>query len=581
VLDSGFTRAFHRSAARVRRALGAQGVLDGISAGAAAGAVAAVGLWATGRSGGALAAAAFAAAGALAGLWMQRRHRWSDQDVALFLDARLTRTESISTALERSAATDDVSRRVVEDATRTLDASPVESARPRILRRRHAALPVAVVALGVLPLLPPRVASPGPATAAKRPADTVTRSLDGLRRVEALRDVETLGADERRRLEGLATAARELDARGREGVERKEALDALAKIRDGVNAEQGRLAEAKNRAGLDAAARALASHPETRDAARALGNADLRALDREMAKLADSAEKAARKAAIADLEEASHAARQRAAEDVAQALDEQQHLLQHRAATSDALRELARLLEGTLPPEARRALEHLERSADAKGDAFAQALAEALEGLTPEERARLVKSFQRKAEEMQADGSPSRGEMERLLHALSTKEGREELRTLLKKLATTEPSTAHRRDDALAMAQVGLDDAQRALTSEPSEMGPLGTKQDPNAPSIGNQASGASSPSGPTGTHAPPAAAPAASAFAARAPGHGTSGGVYAGKAEGFAPPVGSPAPSGSPAAELSIAAPREIGAVERSNVPKQYQDQVRRYFTP
>jgi hypothetical protein len=410
----------------------------------------------------------------------------------------------------------------------------------------------------------------------------VTRSLDGLRRVEALRDVDTLGVEERRRLDTLATAARELEARSKSGIERKEALDALARIRDGVTSEQSRLADAKNRAGLDAAARALASHPETREAARALGNADLRALDREMARIADKEEKAARSAAMTALDEASSAARQRAAEEVAQALDEQRHLLQRRAAQSDALKELAHLLEGTLPPETRRQLERLERSTGANGDAFAQALAEALEGLTPEERARLMKALARKTDAMQMEGSPTRGEMERLMRALSSKEGREELRALLKKLANAEPSKDGKREDALAMAQIGLDDAQRALTSEPSEQGALGTKQDPNAPSIGNQPSGASSPSGPSGTKAAPAEAlPSASGFAARATAPATPGGVYAGKAEGFAPPIGGAPPAGSPAAALSIAAPREIGAVERSNVPKQYQEQVRRYFAP
>jgi hypothetical protein len=569
-------------------------VLDGASVGALAGALAGVAPWLLGRGVAIPAGLVVVGAGVLGGVVLAVRERWSDGDVALFLDARLTRNEAISTALEgadpapggaaidgaRAAAPDrrelalDVAREVESLAVAALTSADARRAVPPRRRRWHAALPLGLAALAALPVLPPRA----PTAASEHPAtDTLRAGFTALHRVEALRELPATSLDEKRKLEALANDARALREKAERGVERKEALDALARLRDALDADRGELSATRNRAGLEAAVAALSRHAETRAAARALGDADVVALDRETRRLADAAEAEARDVARKTLEEAAKAAREHGAEDVGRLLDGQKRLLERRAAESAAMRELSRLLGDALPEGARQSLQRLDRMTDGQREAMAEALVDALEGLTEEERRRVADALRRSAEGMQGENAAPGEELGRLAKALDTKAGREQLRAALKRLAQGEGTEEGRRERAMEMARLGVAEAEREATGGAPGKGAPGASRSGGS---GSQSGTGNDQGGGHGQHGGQTPDVAASALPAHATGT-AQGGIPIGPGPGTAPPVAAEA-AGSPGVEaLRAVGPKEVGAVERSDVPQEYREQVGRYFSP
>src|SRR6188474_2125332 len=101
-----FHRAFARWAAGVRSRLLLRAVFTGAAVGLVLAGVLAVLLWWQRESALRPWTALLGVVGALAGAAYAIRRRWTDGDVALFLDARLSSHEAVSTAVELRDRTD-------------------------------------------------------------------------------------------------------------------------------------------------------------------------------------------------------------------------------------------------------------------------------------------------------------------------------------------------------------------------------------------------------------------------------------------------------------------------------------------
>jgi hypothetical protein len=583
-----FRQNFERRARSVRGWLAVRHALGGLAFGAAAGVAVAALLW--WRREGMLRPWGFAAAvvvGLVAGLVWARRKRWSDQALALYLDARLTSAEAVTTALEGG---DSATRKNVERAAAaTLAAAAPEKLRPRWLTRWHALLPTgsaAAVFLCVIPLPPAPAAPAGPAGVEK----VQKKDLPGLERIEAL---AALGGEDKaqaERLRRLAAEAKKLREDLQKGLEKREALARLGSLRDDIAAERQRFGDAKNRAGLDAATSELEKNKLTAKAGRALGEGDLTEFDTEMQRLASLAEKADREAAREALERAAKAAREKGAHALAEALERQKKSLDRAEGNADALRELAKRLEGALDDEGRSALGEFGESGSPEAQRkLAEALNRALKGLTDEERRRLAENLKKDIERGGGGGDPiAKEQLEDLARRLKEKGAQKLLEEQLRELARRDPSDDARREKGLGDADRGGAEAQRGLGALPVPMGGPGDKGNPGrAP---KQESATKPPSG--------------------GPGGGRDEGKGDHKGGGTGPldvkelrskadpkllpgmPMHSatlgraPARPGETAnqlgtGQLGTAGPAEVGAVEGADIPEEYREQVGRYFEP
>ncbi len=576
--SAAFTRFFNREAARVRAALLLRRALDGATAGLLLGSLTALALRITGRPEWLDAALASMLVGILLGVLTNAT--WTDADVALFLDSRLVSHEAITTAIECADRDDEMARAVIAAACSAIDGAPADSVLPAIWRRAHVLVPVLVVAVAGMSLLPQHQPHFAVSVLPRRAPVIAASALDGLRRVEALQTLEAVDSEERERLDALATSARALERKARYGLDSREALDGLEKLREGVTYEQERLTAGRNHAGFEAAAHALAGTRETSDAARALATSDLVAMDREFSNLANSTEAAARTAARDALARAAAAAHKQGAEDVARVLEEQGRLLRRRASADASLRRLAHLLEGASSREVARQLEHLERNPTENSDALAKALADAVDRLTPGERLRLSDALRRSSQGMQSDAEMSAAELDRLLNALSNEQARASLEQQLKDIAAGRPAHSSLRARALAIAAIGVGDAARAVSEGANESGPLGGESQPDAPAVGDSSSGKSDPGGERGSHGGDTPVVMSATLPALVRTTAT-GGIPEGPAPGSSPPQRPRTAKEGGGAALRAVAPGEIDAVERSDVPKDYREQVSRYFAP
>jgi hypothetical protein len=563
---------FESRARRVRGALATRHVLDAAAVGTAAAALGAVGLVALGRP--RWTALALTLVGVATGLVVARLRRFSDTDVALFVDARLGSSEVVTSAL---ATTGDASVRMqVESvAVRALGDASARAITPRIFFARHAALPLALLAIAAAPWVVPMRDIPRPPA---HSAPRVALPLDELRRVEALKDLAARTDAERARRAALAERARALAERAEKGMDKRDALDALGKLRDSVEGERAekRTSDAARRA----AARALAKSPDLGTAADALRRADLVAFDAEMDRLARALEADARKTALAALDEAREAAIARGDRALAGALDEQQHLLKKRAADSEALRELSRLLGDALPKDVERKLSRLERNTSESSEAIAEAMANAVEGLTKEQRERLAQALAASAAGMQGDAALSKADLDALAKALKSNEGREALRRALKELADGKESTDSAAERALAAAGMAIGAAESRVAGEAAGGDTGGSREEGAGETTGAEANGGGTRGGGDGQHAGSTPPVAGSSFAARAAGT-PLGGIPIGPAPGLSPATGATLPARPRTSALETARAHEVGAVERSNVPREYREQVGRYFAP
>ncbi|HVW26102.1 MAG TPA: hypothetical protein VHC69_12085 [Polyangiaceae bacterium] len=567
-----FRDLFDRAARRVRVALGARRVLDAAVVGTAAAAVASVALAALGKP--AWPALALALAGACYGAVTAKMRRFGDADVALFVDARLGSGEAVVSALS-PVADEAVQEQLASVAARTLSSADRRAVVPRIFFVRHAVLPVALLVVAFAPRFVP---AKRPPLKAERPAERVKASLEELRRVEALKDIAARTEAERARRSAIADKARALAERAAKGMAKRDALDALGKLRDSVEAE--RAENRTNDGARRAAARALAKAPDLHAAADALRRADLVAFDAEMDRLARTLEADARKTAIAALDEAREAAVARGDGELAGALDEQQRLLKRRAADSESLRELSRLLGDALPKDVERKLARLDRSSK-ESEAIAEAMASAVEGLTKEERERLARALAARASAMQGENQLSKAELVALANALKAQEAREALRRALKELADGEKSTESAGEEALAAASMAIGVAEARVAGNAGAGDDAnGNGQGQGAGDTNGDTNGGTNRGGADGPHAGSTPEVAGSSFTSRASGS-PLGGVPIGPAPGSSPPIAATLPAREHTAALSAARAGEVGAVERSNVPREYREQVRRYFAP
>jgi len=572
-------------------------VLSGAAWGSAFGALAALGAWALRLGELRPVTLGFGVAGALIGGVVAARQRWTESEVALYLDARLAGAETVTTALHAEAEVTPALAFVVGRATHLLGKADPKRLSPRVLSRVHALLPVAlgaIVWVSILPL-PPAPPAPPQAPGAER---VKLDHLQGLERIEALEHLPGRTPEQDARLKALAEQARKLRADLAKGLEKREALSEISKLRDGIAAEQLKLGDQQNRAGLDAALGAFGKNQALRSAQKALGDGDLTAFDDEMQKLAKRVETSDREAAKEALEEAAKAAREKGAKGLADALDAERRLFGKREDQSQALRELAESMKGKLSPEALEDLKEFGRSGDPKAERqLNEALEKALEGLSPEERKRLAERLQKQLEAGGDSANPlSKKQLEALAKKLSGPEGADALREQLRELTKPLPSDDAQREQGLGDAERGGRDAARGLGAlpmpsddgGPSSGGPpgkSGKSGDAGKPGSGGDASG----KGGTGTHHDSGQGDHAGStpevkskeLRAKADARMLPGAPMQGATLGRAPARAGETANQLGTGTLGSVGQTEVGAVDHSDIPEEYREQVGRYFEP
>ncbi|HVJ18757.1 MAG TPA: hypothetical protein VM686_25220, partial [Polyangiaceae bacterium] len=398
--------------------------------------------------------------------------------------------------------------------------------------------------------------------------------------------------EERERLRRIAEAARKLKAELAQGMEKREALAAVAKLRDDIAAERMKFGDAANRAGLDAAIAELSRHQGLERAARALSEGDLVAFDEEMQRIANLAESEDRDAAKQALEDAAKAAKEKGAEALSKALERERKKLDEAQAKAEALRELARELGDALGQEGQQALEDYGESGSPEAQRrLTESMERALRGLSEEERKRLAENLKKRASSGGGAMQPmTRQELEELARKLGEKDADKLLEEQLRELARRDPSADAERERGLGDADRGGAEAQKGLgapipspgqpgSGKPGNQGSQGPKQD-SLNQNGQGGPGSKKDEG-QGKHDGETKALEGDALRSKAgakllPGasmHGATLGRTPGRAGESANQLG----TGS----LGAVGPTEIGAVEGTDIPEEYREQVGRYFEP
>lgn len=594
---SDFRKAFHGLAKRVHRRHAGRLALTGAGVGLSLGALGALGLWALRLGEWRPFAVGLGAIGAIVGSALANRRRWSESDVALYLDARLGSHETVTTALAAGASEEPALSHVLERANSVLGSADPTRVKPKLWSRWHALLPAAlaaIVVVSVLPLPP----SPKPAPVAPGAERIQIENLKGLERIEALGHLPGQNPEQDERLKKLAEQAKKLREALAKGLEKREALSEIAKLRDGIAAERLKLGDRQNRAGLDAALRAFANHQALHDAQKALGNGDLTAFDDEMQKLANRAESSDRQAAKDALEEAAKQARAKGAKGLADALEAQKRLFEKRESRADALRELARAMKGKLSAEALEDLKEFGSSGDPEAEQrLADGLERALEGLTPEERKRLAERMQKQLEGADGNASPmTKKQLQEMAKQLTRQEGIEQLKKQLQELAKPEASDDAERERGLGDAERGGSAAERGLGAMPIPMdgdgapgsdGP-GGKPDRAGDGKGSGKGDKSNSGGPggkhdsgTGDHTGSTPEIAAKELRSKAEARLQAGAPMHGATLGRAPARPGETANQLGTGSLGDAQKTEVGAVDHADIPEEYREQVGRYFEP
>lgn len=591
--DRGFERDFSRRAGRVRAALWLRHAALGAALGATAGVVltvlcyfARLGTARGGVFGGAV------LLGAVVGGLVARRRRWSNADVALFLDAKLGTGEAIATAVEGGPS--PMLAKVRDHAARALGAAPARGLVPRVLSRWHGLLPLgsaAAVWLSVIPLPPPPAPPPRPPGMEQ----VKIHDLKGLERIEALAELGGANPSQDERLKRLAAEAKKLREDLARGLEKREALARIAKLRDDIAAEKLKLGNSENRAGLDAAVNELSKNELTSKAARALSDGDLTAFDAEMQRLATLAEKQDRETAQHALGEAAKAAREKGSKALAEALERQQKALERSEQKLDALKELARGLGNQLDDDGKRALGEAQRSPNPEAQRkLAEALDRALKKLTDEERQRLAENLKKQMAERDSggsDGSLGKQDLEDLARRLGQKGAEQELEEQLRELARRDPSDDARREQGLGDADRGGAEAQRGLGALPTpgqgsgdgtgKPGSSGPKQELAKPESGGQGGPGGKHDDGQGSHDGKTQPLDVKELRSKATAQILPGAPMHGAAQGRAPARAGETANQLGTGTLGKVGPAEVGAVEGADIPEEYREQVGRYFEP
>ncbi len=610
--DAGrFQKLFERWARRIRARMTVRRALTGLAVGLLVGAIAAAVAWRLRQGPARPYMAAAGAVGLIAGTAVAMRRRWTDTEVALYLDGRLSSEEAITTAVELRdlGEEEDIAQAgVVTKAAEALERGNTKLVRPALLSVYHALIPVGAAAIVAVSLLEvPALPEPPP-----EPGSGVVKVAD----VEALEKVAELGRlntpdpGQRERLKKIAEEAKKLREKLAKGMERREALSEIARLRDAVAAERARMSSTEQRAGLEAARGRLAKEQLMKEAAKALGDRDLTRFDLEMQKLANQLEKEDRHEAKKALEEAAEQARKKGADDVAKMLEEQKNLFEERSERGEALREFADAFGDDLPPEAREQLEDFgQDGTDANAGKLAERMADALKNLSPAERKRLGERLRDQLEGGGADGmSPmTKQQLQDLADKLDTPEGQRQLEEMLRDMANEPPRSGEaERDRALGEAEKGLGEAEKGLGAKPMPMPNSGkpkgdcnkpgckkpgckggceegNKGPANAPGNGDNASGSpgSHDDKGRGDHDGTSNEVDGEGFRARAGGDLNPGapmpGVVTGRGKGRPGETANKRGLGG----VGKAAPGEVGGVDRSEIPEEYREQIGRYFSP
>lgn len=615
-----FHPLFERWARSVRGRLLARRVLTGLAVGLALAVVPAFFAWRTRHGALRPLCALGGLVGVVAGVVVARRRRWTDVDVALWLDDRLETEEAITTAVElRNQAEDDDEARavVVNTAATVLAEADGKRARPAVLRPLQLLAPIAAAALvfvarSPLPAAPAQPQSPGE-------TKVQLAQVEGLKKVAQLGEANARDEAQKERLEAMAKEADKLRADLEKGLEKREALDRIAKLRDEIAAERLTLGEGEKRAGLEAAMSKLEQSDVTKEAAKALGDHDLEKMDREMERIANAREKRDREAAKKALEEAAAAAKANGAKDVGKALEQEKKALEEREKRAEALRDLEKAMEdsGTASPEQKGEAEALDRKGnDEAAKKLAEAMGKALEKLTPEERKKLAEKLKEQARKGGGQSDPQ--QLKDLADDLSTPEGQKKLEDELKDSASEDDESPESKGQKeLDDAEEGADGAEGDVNGQkpgqkPGENGPGqpgpgqqgqgqgqgqgdGQGQGQGAgkmpipiPGQGNGSGDGDGQGGPgshhdtgTGPHNGNTGPVNAGTLKSRAKGPlnrapgmpGSTTGWTAGKSGGTANVQGT--------GGLNAAGPSEVDGVEHSDVPEEYREQVRQYFQP
>lgn len=593
-LQSAFEEAFSVRAASVRRRIAWRWALGGAAIGALIG-VSGSALffwWRLGALRGPFVGGSLI--GALVALLVARRWRWSDVEVALFLDRGLESREVVVTALEFAGSDAPQRSTLFRAATEVLRRDLPKSARPRCVRPWHG---LAVVGTSLaawfaslpLPSVPEPVEPPGL-------AKIRLEHLEGLEEARALAKLEARDAAQRERLRALAERAERLERRLSEGMSKREAQAELSRLREDIAAERRRLGTGEERRGLEASLAKLAQNRELDGAKRAWGDRDLTRFDEEMERLANTLEQDSRRRAAETLAEAAEAARREGAPDVARALEAQRERFEERGAGADALREFAESLGDSLSPEGRRALESMQgEGSSGSRQELGKELAKALESLDEAERKRLAEKLRRELEERlrePASSSPPE-RLDSMQRELAKSGGHEALAERLREYARAPQRSGEAElDGRLGDAERELGEGERRLQGGmpvpmpggPPNGGPGPTSRESQG-TMANKGSGSAGSPTPDGGGAGRRGSKDGTAkvdgeeVRARAatqlnPGAWNSG-MSTGRTTGR---PGETARLGG-TGRLGEVAPGELSSVAKSDVPKEYREQVERYF--
>ena len=467
---SRFEPLFQGWASRVRRRLALRHALSGAAIGLAIGLVPAAVAWKTRHGALRPFAAASGLVGLAAGIGMARRKRWSDDDVALYLDGELDSEEAISTAVELARGADDEveddTRAVVlESAASALGKVGKKEARPTWAKPVHLLLPLAaagivVIARAPLPAAPLVVAAPGT-------TQVQLSQVDGLEKVAKLAEMNARDDAQKERLEKIARDAEKLKEDLNKGIEQREAQDRIAKLKESIAAERLSLGTGEKRQGLESAVSKLNETDATKDAAKALGDHDLESMDAEMERVANEREKADRELAKKAIEDAASEARKNGAPDVAKALDDEKKAMDAREKRASALRDLSDAMksEGIKDQGVQQGAEALDqKGSDDAAQKLADAMGKALEKMTPEEKKRLAEKLKEMSKQQGGSGGAQSDpqDLKDLAKELDSAEGQKELEDKLKDMAKEDDESAEaKRQKELDDAQNGADDAQK------------------------------------------------------------------------------------------------------------------------
>ena len=161
--QSDFRSAFQRLAQRVHRRHAGRLALTGAGVGLSLGALGALGLWALRWGEWRPMSAGLGALGALVGAALASRQRWSESDIALYLDARLDSHETLTTALAARGGPEPALAHVLERASSVLGSADPKRVKPKLWSRWHALLPGALAVIAVVSVLPlPPAPKPAP-----------------------------------------------------------------------------------------------------------------------------------------------------------------------------------------------------------------------------------------------------------------------------------------------------------------------------------------------------------------------------------------------------------------------------------